>query len=537
MNHEHVMKLISLAALVVAGCSGGSPTQPGAPTGAAVDGEPPAGAPSAQMSAWSAQPAASALAPAEIESELVAVSELPYPIDLHTLGPTLLGVGRTYEEDVQGVPMGIIQEGRFIPKKELTFPVVMGLIVGLAGTWPRGVDMVATGTTGRTAIAMHFTLSADVGWRANSSRDGSFFTGIAEIDGSTVALETPALFPTFKPEIKTLRGPKLVRTTAPLDKACARQLLAEGQPPDWLPRTDLTPEALGSTRGGTLISVGTRACAGGAVEIWEPKSTTSRIVALPAAAEEKQGGASIITGAGENDAYVIGGRGAWYYDGKGLTALPEPPSAITQAAMAKGTLYALTEAENRFDDKKKAWVVVTPARLFKLDGKAWTEVPLPTSPDDIAVDQEGTLWVSTGTTLLRTRKSANEKSQIAVAKKADDTSILSPRARRVRAAGPLCPSNLVVLYGFTKVTPADYDFPLTRKALKGHTEYDKTRFVVANDGGQKFFSAIVPDVATGRKLVSLIEKEVKGSKPQLLCAEPEIVREVKLNLKTGEVVK
>jgi hypothetical protein len=94
-----------------------------------------------------------------------------------------------------------------------------------------------------------------------------------------------------------------------------------------------------------------------------------------------------------------------------------------------------------------------------------------------------------------------------------------------------------VLYGFTKVTPDDYDFPLTRKALKGQTHFEKARFVVAKDGGQKFFTAIVPDVAMGRKLVARIEKEVQGSKPQLVCAEPEIVREVKLDLKTGEVLK
>ena len=96
---------------------------------------------------------------------------------------------------------------------------------------------------------------------------------------------------------------------------------------------------------------------------------------------------------------------------------------------------------------------------------------------------------------------------------------------------------MVVLYGFTKVTPDDYDFPLTRKALKGHREFEGTRFVVAKDGGERFFSALVPNVKAGTAMVSLIEKQVKGAKPQLLCASPEIVRELQLDLNTGEVVK
>ncbi|MBL9026413.1 MAG: hypothetical protein JNL21_29725 [Myxococcales bacterium] len=538
MRNRIVMGFVAHAAMIAAACSSGAP----GPAGPAGPAEPAASgaAPSvgAAASASSSQPGAAATAPAEIQSELVAVSELPYPIRLLRLGPTLLGVGRDPLEDMTGIPMGIVEGGRFVPKKELTFPGFMAFIIGVAGEWPRGVDMAVTGTTGRTAIAMHYTLTADAGWRPSSSRDGANFTGIALLDGSVVALEAPALFPWFKPEVKTLRGPKITRITAPLEKECARTMIAGGQPPEWLPRTDIIPEALGATRGGTLISIGTRGCAEGShAEIWDPKSTKSRIVQLPSKLDEKnQNTALVVPGKGDNEAYIIHG-GVSFFDGKNISALPEAPARIANAAVANGALYAITESETRFDEKKRAWVATKPPRLIKYDGKSWADVPLPTSPDDIAVDQDGTLWVTSGTTLLRSRKSADEKNQVAIAQKENKPVILNPAAKRVRAAGPLCPSNLVVLYGFTKVTPADYDFPLTRKALKGHTEYDKTRFVVANDGGQKFFSAIVPDVATGRKLVSLIEKEVKGSKPQLLCAEPEIVREMKLDLKTGEVVE
>jgi hypothetical protein len=114
----------------------------------------------------------------------------------------------------------------------------------------------------------------------------------------------------------------------------------------------------------------------------------------------------------------------------------------------------------------------------------------------------------------------------------------APRAQRPASAGsPRCPQNLVILYGFTRVTPDDYDFPLTRQALKGHTELSPVRFVVTRDLGKKYLAAIPPSFPMGQKLVNLIEKEVKGSKPQIVCAVPEIVRELKVDLKTGAIAR
>jgi hypothetical protein len=107
----------------------------------------------------------------------------------------------------------------------------------------------------------------------------------------------------------------------------------------------------------------------------------------------------------------------------------------------------------------------------------------------------------------------------------------------VKPATAKCKSLFIMLYAFTKVTPPDYDFPLTRAAVKGKTRYKTTRFVVTEVGGKKFFGAFVPDLDTGKALVSLVEKEVKGSKPQLVCHDPKVIREIKLNITTGEVEK
>jgi hypothetical protein len=106
-----------------------------------------------------------------------------------------------------------------------------------------------------------------------------------------------------------------------------------------------------------------------------------------------------------------------------------------------------------------------------------------------------------------------------------------------RAATSDCESIFALFYAFTKVTPEDYDFPLTRKALKGQTQFSKARFVVTRENGQKYFGAFVPDLALGKKMVERIRKEVEGSSPQLLCAKPEVVRELPLDLRTGDVLR
>jgi hypothetical protein len=109
---------------------------------------------------------------------------------------------------------------------------------------------------------------------------------------------------------------------------------------------------------------------------------------------------------------------------------------------------------------------------------------------------------------------------------------------RVTAATPACKELFVVLYKLSKVAPPDFDFPLTRAALKGHTELTDVQFAETEDAGRRYFVAFVPSFATGRKLVTLIQDKVKGSTPQLLCGKPpKTNRQIAIDLKTGEIKK
>jgi hypothetical protein len=121
------------------------------------------------------------------------------------------------------------------------------------------------------------------------------------------------------------------------------------------------------------------------------------------------------------------------------------------------------------------------------------------------------LWVVDGRVLLRQRKSADESPKVA------DAAVVQqapPKTKKPASfGGPRCKDNVVILYGFTKVTPDDYDFPLTRKALKGHTELKDVKFVVTKDYGKKFFAAKTPSFDVAKKVSKVIEDGVKGAKP------------------------
>lgn len=107
----------------------------------------------------------------------------------------------------------------------------------------------------------------------------------------------------------------------------------------------------------------------------------------------------------------------------------------------------------------------------------------------------------------------------------------------VKAATPSCKDVFVVLYKLAKTAPADFDFPLTREALKGRTEFSKATFAETIDGGRRYFVAFTPSYTMGSKLVKLIKDKVKGSAPQLMCGKPKVSRSLRLDLKTGNVIK
>jgi hypothetical protein len=79
----------------------------------------------------------------------------------------------------------------------------------------------------------------------------------------------------------------------------------------------------------------------------------------------------------------------------------------------------------------------------------------------------------------------------------------------------------------------EYDFPLTRKALKGHTELAGMALVLTEHFQ---VGAIVPSIEMGEKVAAVIRDNVKGQKPQIVCMAPRVRAEVPVDLATGELM-
>ncbi|NUO50398.1 MAG: hypothetical protein HOV80_16205, partial [Polyangiaceae bacterium] len=272
-------------------------------------------------------------------ADFVAVATLPYEVRLFALDGQIVTVA-TKNVDLAdqkwGFPMGLVEGDKHADKPAMA----MGgwaIPVAMTGSWPAGVDMVATGTTGRTAISEHWILQPDGAWRTKSSNNGAFFTGIARVGGSTVALESHAMFPTFKPLIKTLRGPAVPRTVTSLDAECQKQLASTDMPRAWFPKTQILPQTFGGTREGALVSIGRSACNNDQimVEVWPVGSGTSTISKMPATPNQALFDlvTEVVPGSSEKDAYVIYGD-VLSFDGKTLTPLPALTNPVASLAAA-----------------------------------------------------------------------------------------------------------------------------------------------------------------------------------------------------------
>jgi hypothetical protein len=263
------------------------------------------------------------------------------------------------------------------------------------------------------------------------------------------------------------------------------------------------------------------------LEIWKPGARTSSFLALPAGGPtyvEPDSGIAFSAGANDDAWLLSSGEQLYHYRDGAISEVPLPaekPCSTVKVA-PNGTVWLLCSG-----------------RPFMRMAEHWQEQSTEGNVllEDLAVDRAGTVWAVGGGSLLQTGQPspADGTQPIATAAAAPaaaaaPTAAPEPRRRLPRSGSPSCPNNLVILYGFTKTTPVDYDYPLTRKALRGHPEFAGVRFVVTRDVGQRFFVAMVPSYELGRQLQALIKAELKGSKPQLVCAEPEIEREVHMDL-------
>ncbi|WP_437985396.1 hypothetical protein [Sorangium sp. So ce117] len=497
-----------------AGTAGTSSTAgaPGAAGGAKVD-----------EAAKPAPPPKSAFAPvAQIPEE---VELRLHPVEGALLVSTSNLTVLEGEQTAVAAAVGVLKDGKIEFPKRLHLPGWWVSVIGVHGRYPDQLDLIATGTTGRTGVAEHYALGAK-GWAQRVSDAGQWFTGVASMGSSLVGLVGPTMIGPSR--FVTLRGPRvgLTITPAPRKGEC-RGFDFEGA--SRYSETEVRPEAFGATRDGTALSYGLNCKGESALEVWKPGEKRSTILPIPAPFDEQKADdvrTLILPGPGDGEAWIVDGGVLRYQGGEAKKIDPPAKGArvLTASAAPDGTLWALTDGA-----------------LFARKGDAWEQAPLPdgVKARDVAVGSDGAVWVAAGGAILKHGGAGEAAGAAPGSIQLQKGPPPKPKENRTlpRPGGPKCPQNLVVLYTFSKTAPDDYDFPLTRKALKGRTEFSPARFVVTRDMGQRFFAAFVPTWDLAKKLEERIKADVQGSTPQIVCATPEVVRELKLDLKTGEVAK
>lgn len=237
--------------------------------------------------------------------------------------------------------------------------------------------------------------------------------------------------------------------------------------------------------------------------------------------------------------------------------------------LASRTFY--TEPTKLYRFEKDAWIPVGEAEFERLtpapDGALWfhgegpkvtrldptsfklTESVIPLSASGVRVEQLS--WLN-GELLVLARMEAGvlaggrpdevswvllrEQQTLAIA----STSVEGSASNAIgvtRALTQNCDRPFVVLYRLGKLAATDYDFPVTRAALKGKKQFERAEFLETEDRGRRYLIARVATVLEAQQLATDIQRSVAGSSPRLLCGEPaRVLRRIQIDWKTGDLV-
>jgi hypothetical protein len=494
-----------------------------------------------------AQRAPSAPKPA---SPFNVIGELPADLSLFGVGERGFLISQAGVE-LQLVGDEVVQDP--LLKRGLPVPPTIMLSVdGVGGRYPDAFWLSTSEPRGRTGFSALWRWDGK-NWQRNASMaDTHYITGILPwVGGRMLALEQSGM--AFDASFVVLSGDKRV--------ALPQFTKAKFQQEFGYCKTRLKPEQWATLPTGEVFAVGQhcdpeRDYQELAVERWAPGAKTSTIDILPGIHAEddppirsyEATGIAVIS---PNDVFVAALKRTWrkdtptkttpyfaQFDGKTWQALPSPipggvrslwtePGGVIFASNDKGELWS-RGANGKWSP------IIWPSALteqgeLKLVG-FWPRA----AGDDWAVvevvsPQKG--WM--GCYLLHTRPAVNGMPTLEA---------MSRKERSLRLPGPpvdWCETRFVLLYTLARKAPADYDYPATRKALKGHNELavDGLRFVEFEREGRRYFGARVPDFDVGEKLAKLVKDKVPGSTPELVCLDPLENRTLDIDLKTGELRK
>jgi hypothetical protein len=272
-----------------------------------------------------------------------------------------------------------------------------------------------------------------------------------------------------------------------------------------------------------------------AVERWDARGGVGLVEPLPglAGAHEMESGALVARSATDVDLWLTPSKGAYFahFDGKAWTQVPGPTPAsddpVTEALfLPSGGVVAIV-GERVYRSTQRG---------------AWERMPLPPGNEGAPLAAVR-LYATAGALYVHAKDKDEGQRLLSTVAPAEvftpkDADAAPPESAppRVLPATPSCKSPFVLLYTLARTAPPDFDFPLTRAGLKGHTELAGVEFAETEDRGKRYLVAFVKSYEGGRKMVEVVRASVKGSTPQLLCGEPpKKNRVLRIDLATGEL--
>lgn len=293
--------------------------------------------------------------------------------------------------------------------------------------------------------------------------------------------------------------------------------------------------------GGHLVAAGA-SCRGAGngpgllVQRWSPDAVAGTLdEVLPRSGNDSIAGAS-LAGASATDLYVgasisdkAGSRPFLaHFDGKTWTPVKTPLSrGIGSMARGEDGVYWV------LDETPRLWT-------FRPDG-AWDQVTLPRDATGklldvsrVQVTPDGTVWLTAHDALARTGPARDAF---------DWNDADCPPVRVARPATESCWGRIfVLLYTLTRTTPPDYDFPALREAIKGQRDLAGFRFAETEENGRRYLVGFPAEgsnhpLVDANRLARRVRDKVPGSTPVPLCGAPREIRELRIDVATGAVLK
>lgn len=397
-----------------------------------------------------------------------------------------------------------------------------GGILEIAGKRPDLLLHIASGFRS-AAVDRYWVLGEDNQWKSyDGYRPGGASTGVgfqSWTPGNLIEWRSPPYGTSDArlPEIGLVRGP--AKEAPSLTRALEKRLVKEGFMVESY-RAFPTGEVLvvGSADPGK--SFGTL--------VWKdkPKEPTY-FVTEPANGLAKDAALTVLGGNSLADVRLQAGDAVMKYDGAAwVTESTVPKDGLPDVWF--GSTIVLANKAGSF------------ARFTK--GGTWRKVG--GQYDSIVVDAAGVLWTTDGDGTLMSSKAPAAPSNDVTEEdlvKARKASILRGGSRDATGQGPseyspTCSMSYVLLDSIKGISDVD-DYAAIRRALAGHREFASAKFIVSRERGRQFFGALLGDEEAAKKLEKVVTKAIKGSIATALCAEPPSVREVRIDLKTGDLLK